>query len=202
MALPKNTDYVGPITRGDSGGQLGGLAVSGLEMITGSCDPWVLLSLGTTLQGQIEALPEMLAAVASLPVRVLLTLGGVVPVGAADAPPNVTVREFVPHDLVLPHMAAVISHGGLSTITAALASGVPLVCIPQGRDQPLNAARVEVCGAGRVVAPKAPATEIATAVDAVLRDETARASARRFAAGIAALGGGERAIAEVEQLAA
>jgi UDP:flavonoid glycosyltransferase YjiC (YdhE family) len=62
----------------------------------------------------------MLEALGSLPVRVLLTLGGVLPTSAVDAPPNVTVRGFVEHALVLPHMAAVVSHGGLSTIASAV----------------------------------------------------------------------------------
>lgn len=143
----------------------------------------------------------MLAAVGRLPVRVLLTLGGVVRAATVAAPPNVTVREFVPHDLVLPHMSAVISHGGLSSITASLAAGVPLVCVPQGREQPLNAARVAACGAGRVVAPGASAAELAACIAAVLGDEAARAAARRFAAAVAALGAGQAAADEVEQLA-
>jgi UDP:flavonoid glycosyltransferase YjiC (YdhE family) len=201
IALPANTSYVGPITAPASAGRRDDLASSDLAMLTLPGDPWVLLSLSTTLQRQTEALPAMLAAVASLPVRVLLTLGGVLPIGAVDAPPNGTVRDFVPHDLVLSRMAAVICHGGLSTVTAALAGGVPLVCIPQGRDQHINAARVEACGVGRVVAQDASASEIASAVLAVVRDEPARASARRFATEVAALGGGEHAAAQVEQLA-
>ena len=88
-------------------------------------DPWVLLSLSTTLQRQAEALPAVLAALAGLPVRVMLTLGGVLPISAVDAPPNVTVRGYLAHDLVLPHMRAVITHGGLSTITTSLAAGLP-----------------------------------------------------------------------------
>ena len=75
-------------------------------MITRSGDPWILLSLSTTLQRQTEALPTMLEAVESLPVRVLLTLGGVIPIDAVPVPTNVTVRDFVAHDMVLPHMAA------------------------------------------------------------------------------------------------
>jgi len=201
VALPGNTTYVGPITHPDSKRRRDGLGLAGLEMLTGPGDPWVLLSLSTTLQRQTEALPAMLAAVASLPVRVLLTLGGVLAADAVSAPPNVTVRDFVPHDMVMAHMAAVICHGGLSTITASLAAGVPLVCIPQGRDQHINAARVAACGVGRVVAPEASATEIATAVHAVVRDEPAHEVARRLAAEVEALGGGEHATAQVEQLA-
>jgi UDP:flavonoid glycosyltransferase YjiC (YdhE family) len=194
--LPANTRYVGPITR-PAPGRLGS---SELELLMRAGDPWVLLSLSTTLQRQTEALPAMLAAVASLPVRVLLTLGGVVPRDAVAAPPNVTVRDYVPHDLVLPHMEMVITHGGMSSITASLAAGVPLVCIPQGREQPINAARVAATGAGRVIAPDASAAEIAGAVNATLRDKPARAAARRFAVTIAALGAGESATEEVEQL--
>lgn len=194
--LPANTRYVGPIAR-PAPGRLGS---SELELLTRPGDPWVLLSLGTTLQRQTDALPAMLAAVASLPVRVLLTLGGVVPVNAVAAPPNVTVRAYVPHDLVLPYMGAVITHAGMSSITASLAAGVPLVCIPQGREQPINAARVAASGAGHVIAPEATAAEIADAIGAALNDEPARAAARGFAVTIAALGAGESATGEVEQL--
>lgn len=194
--LPANTRYVGPITRPESGR----LDASELELLTRPGDPWVLLSLSTTLQGQTEALPAMLNAVAKLPVRVLLTLGGAVPIDAIAAPHNVTVRDYVPHELVLPHMRAVITHGGMSTITTSLAAGVPLVCIPQGREQPINAARVAATGAGRAIAPDAPASEIAAAVDAALRDERARTAARGFATAIAALGAGESATDHVEQL--
>jgi UDP:flavonoid glycosyltransferase YjiC (YdhE family) len=194
--LPANTAYVGPITH-PSPGRLG---ASELELLTRQGDPWVLLTLSTTLQRQTEALPAILDAVASLAVRVLLTLGGVVAVDAVAAPPNVTVREYVPHDLVLPHMAVVITHGGMSTITAALAAGIPLVCIPQGREQPINAGRVAATGAGRVVAPDASAPVIAAAIEAALSDERSTVAARRFAATIAALGAGESATDEVEQL--
>jgi UDP:flavonoid glycosyltransferase YjiC (YdhE family) len=142
----------------------------------------------------------MLNAVADLPVRVLLTLGGVLAASEIDAPANVFVRGFVPHDLLLPHMAAVICHGGLSTITTALAVGVPIVCIPQGREQPINAARVAASGVGREVAADAPAAEIAATLMEVLKDPGARREARRFAEVIAGLGGGDAAARMVVDL--
>ncbi len=201
VPLPANTIYVGPITHPESGQQPDGMLQPDLEMIARSGDPWVLLSLSTTLQRQQETLPAILAALESLPVRVMLTLGGAVRIETVVAPANVTVRDFVAHHKLLPHMSAVICHGGLSTITAALAAGVPIVCIPQGRDQPINAARVKACGVGRVIAPEASAAEIATEVKAVLADGTTRSSARRLEAEIRALGAGELATVEVERLA-
>jgi UDP:flavonoid glycosyltransferase YjiC (YdhE family) len=196
--LPANTTYVGPITDPNPRPPLDPRD-AGLLARPGR--PWVLLSLSTTVQGQAAALPRILGAVAALPVRVLLTLGGAVPASAVDPPPNVTVRGFVRHDLLLPHMAAVISHAGLSTITAALTAGVPLVCIPQGRDQPDNAKRVAASGTGRVVAADAPPADIATAVRELLADPAALREARRFAGVIAGLGGGDAAAQTVIRLA-
>jgi MGT family glycosyltransferase len=188
--LPANTMWVGPITAPPPRPSLPALDAA---LLAQPGDPWVLLSLSTTLQGQAAALPPMLDAVAELPVRVLLTLGGVVAVGSLDPPPNVVVRDFVPHDLVLPHMDVVLSHGGLSTITSALAAGVPLVCMPQGRDQGFNADRVAASGVGRVVAPDAAPHEIAANLEAVLADHDLREQAGCFADVIAGLGAGETA---------
>lgn len=194
---PANTWYVGPITDPNPRQPLD---PRDARLLAEPGDPWVLLSLSTTLQGQAAALPRMLDAVGALPVRVLLTLGGALPASAVDPPPNVTVRGFVPHDLPLPYMAAVISHGGLSTITAALTAGVPLVCIPQGRDQPDNAKRVAAAGVGRVVAADAPPAEIAAALEDLLADPASLCQARRFAHVIAGLGRGDAATRKVGRL--
>ena len=71
--LLANTRYVGPITNPDPRQPLDRRDAG---LLAGPGDPWVLLSLSTTLQGQAAALPPMLDAVARLPVRVLLTLAG------------------------------------------------------------------------------------------------------------------------------
>jgi UDP:flavonoid glycosyltransferase YjiC (YdhE family) len=196
--MPTSTAYVGPINHPLPPGRLD---PRDAELLAQPGDPWVLLSLSSTVQGQAEALPPMLEAVATLSVRVLLTLGGVLPISAIHAPANVSVRGFVPHHQLLPHMAAVLTHGGLSTITAALTAGVPLVCIPQGRDQVDNAERVVASGVGRFVPTDASVVEIAGALAGLLNDAAARREARRFADVIADLGGGAAATDAVVRLA-
>jgi UDP:flavonoid glycosyltransferase YjiC (YdhE family) len=146
-------------------------------------------------------LPVLFDAVASVPVRVLLTLGGVIPAWSVGAPPNVTVRGYLPHGPVLPHMAGVVSHGGLSTITSALGAGVPLLCIPQGRDQHANAAQLQASGAGLAQPAGASVRQIALSVERLVADEALRKRAREFRAGIDALGRGGTATSLVEQLA-
>ena len=97
-------------------------------------------------------------------------------------------------------MAAVVTHAGMSTVATALAAGVPMVCVPQGRDQPLNAQRVADVGAGLHVAPDAPASELATALDTVLSNPRYRTAARDLAAATTALGNGRHAADLVEHL--
>ncbi|MGA2163166.1 MAG: nucleotide disphospho-sugar-binding domain-containing protein [Solirubrobacteraceae bacterium] len=91
---------------------------------------------------------RILDAIAGLPVRALLTTGPALDIASLRIPPNTRTVAFIPHRYVFPHAALVISHAGWQTINAALADGVPLLCIPDGRDQPDNAARVLAAGAG------------------------------------------------------
>jgi UDP:flavonoid glycosyltransferase YjiC (YdhE family) len=114
-------------------------------------------------------------------VRGLLTLGGVLPPQSVTVPANVTARGHLPHDAVLPRMSAVLTHAGLSTITTALAFGVPLVCLAQGREQPLNAARVESVGAGRSLLADSSSAAVAAALRDVLANRSIRDAAARFA---------------------
>ena len=75
-----------------------------------------------------------------------------------------------------------ISHGGLGSVAAALAHGVPLVCVPgTGADQPAVAARVEALGAGMTVNRQAPSGELRDAASHVLATAAFRAAARELA---------------------
>jgi UDP:flavonoid glycosyltransferase YjiC (YdhE family) len=195
--LPANTSDVGPISDPNPSPPL---SPQMTELLAEPGNPWVLLSLGTTVQDQARALPRIFEAVARLPIRVLLTLGGVLQPGAIDVPPNVTASGFIPHDLLMSHMAAAVSHGGLSTITAALAAGVPLVCIGQGRDQSYNAERVAASGVGRAVDKGAAPAKIAAAIQSVLTDPAVLDRANHFAKVISALGHGDVAAQKVAGL--
>ena len=199
--LPPGTEYVGPICHPDEPDSRQ-LAEWDLEELATSDDPWVLLSLSTTPMDQARALGPILAALVAMPVRVLLTLGGVIGADTVPLARNVVVRGFVPHDLALPHVDLVISHGGLSSISATLVAGKPLVCIPQGRDQYLNAERVEVCGAGLTLRAESTPAEIAFAINTVLNEPSFRRAAEDFATTSRPLGRGAVAVDRIEGLLA
>ena len=143
--------------------------------------PLVLVSFSSTYQYQEPALKSASEALEALPVRALLTSGPSIDPDVVRAPANGVVRRFVPHSAVLPHAALVVCHGGHSTVMGALAHGVPLVCMPMGRDQDEIAERLEACRAGRTVARDASAAELRAAVADVLGTPSYRASAQRMA---------------------
>jgi MGT family glycosyltransferase len=118
-------------------------------------DPLVLASFSTTFQDQRDLARRVLEALDGLRVRCLLTSGPALNLDGIRIPPNVEACGFVPHAAVLPHADLVVTHAGLGTVHAALASGVPLLCIPDGRDQNDNAARVVAAGVGRRARRKA-----------------------------------------------
>lgn len=192
--LPHNAAYVGPIVIPTT------IALDEelLQRLAEPGDPWVLVSLSTSTQkGQREALTEIVAGLAEQPVRQLLTLGGTVSPGDLTLPGNAVERGFVPHEHLLPHVAAVITHAGMSTVGAALTFGVPMVCVPQGRDQVGNANRVQALGAGIVATPGT----VSEAVSHVVGEPQFHATAARFAEMAAPLGQGAYATDLVELLA-
>jgi MGT family glycosyltransferase len=185
--LPSNARYVGPI----------------LDQPMAS--PWqpgggrVLVSFSTTAMRQRDVLQRSLDALADVDVEVVCTLGRV-PIDGLVPPPNASISDWIPHAELLPRTDVVVTHAGLSTVMTALASGVPLVCIPMGRDQPLNAERVATLGLGIELSPAASVGAIRDAVEAVLGDERFGRRARSMAEEIAAYGNGTVAVRELESL--
>jgi UDP:flavonoid glycosyltransferase YjiC (YdhE family) len=163
--------------------------------------PLVLVSLSTLPQGQGPTMQNVLAALAPLPVRALVTLGPSLDPAQFVAPANAHLVAFVPHAAVLPQVAALVTQCGLGTLTKALAHGVPLVCLPILGDQPDNAARVVAREAGVRLARDAPPGEIGRAIRQVLAESRFRAGAQRLAAALAKEDGARAAAHELEGLA-
>lgn len=120
-----------------------------------------------------------------------------------DPPEQVVVADRVPMLEVLPLLDAVVCHGGMGTVTEALAHGVPLVVAPIRADQPAVARQVAQAGAGvEVPFTSTGPAGFAAALTAVLDEPRYRAGARRVADSFAAAGGSRAAVAELAALAA
>jgi len=120
----------------------------------GDVRPLVYVSYGTVAP-QGDAYPglyrEAIEQLAALDVRVLLNTGRRDPAELGPLPAGVHAEPWVREASVLPHVAAMLSHGGAGSVRTALSAGVPLAVLPRFGDQPLNARAVARTGAGLVV---------------------------------------------------
>jgi MGT family glycosyltransferase len=148
-------------------------------------DPLVLLSFSTSYMDQGALAQRALDAVAGLPVRALLTAGPALDASHLRIPANARTVAFVPHRTVLPHASLMVTHAGWQTVNAALADGVPLVCIPDARDQPDNAARVVFVNAGLRVSKKSSPSKLRSVIASALEDRSIKQGARAMADALA-----------------
>jgi UDP:flavonoid glycosyltransferase YjiC (YdhE family) len=111
------------------------------------------------------------------------------------------VVRSAPHAQLFQEAAVVVTHAGMGTVTRALAAGVPLVCIPMGRDQHDVAARVIYPGAGVRLRSSAKPAAIRAAVERLIREPSFRTAAERIGANITADAAAQRGLDELEALA-
>lgn len=168
--------------------------------------PCVYLSLGTApMFNSPDKFKPLLAGLAAAAVDVIATVSKLHdPTALGELPATVHVEQWLSLAALLPHCAAVVCHAGTGTVLAALASGLPMVLIPQGADQFENAEACRNAGAARVLIGDAitPAS-VAEAIRAVLADGSPEAAAARtIAAEIAAMPTAALAVARLTAPAA
>jgi UDP:flavonoid glycosyltransferase YjiC (YdhE family) len=130
-----------------------------------------------------------------------VTIGPGLGAQSFSAPSSVHLCASAPHSEILRQASIAITHAGDGTVMRALAAGVPLVCMPMGRDQNDNAARVVARGAGLRRSAKSSPRTIARSVTKLLEDTSYRENAERLATVIQATAGPARAVAAIEALA-
>jgi len=168
--------------------------------------PLVYVTFGT-VAASMGLFPDLyraaIAAVAQLPVRALVTLGEAGdPEILGPLPANVHVERYWPQQAILPHVSAMVGHGGFGTTITGLAGGVPMVVVPLfALDQHYNAAAVTRAGAGISLAGGPAAMgELSFSLERVLADQTYGAGARTVAADIARLPDASRCVAVLEEI--
>jgi UDP:flavonoid glycosyltransferase YjiC (YdhE family) len=167
--------------------------------------PTVYFTLGTVFNVESgDLFTRVLAGLRDMPINVIATVGrDIDPAELGPQPANIHIEQYIPQALILPHCDAVISHGGSGSVIGTLAHGLPMVLIPMGADQPLNAARCAELGVGQVLDALAATPEmVRAAVATVLSDPSYRQAAERLRDEIAALPGPEYALTLLERLMA
>jgi MGT family glycosyltransferase len=179
--LPPNMRYVGPL-------------LDEPETMSRWVSPWkrddarplVLVGFSTTYQAQREAIERVAAALAALAVRGVVTLGPALDDVQLSLPGDMMVCGSVRHSDVMRAASVVVTHGGHGTVTRALQHGLPLLCLPMGRDQNDVAARVVARGAGLRLPATASTAEIRVSLGRLMVEPSYQAAARALGRAITA----------------
>ncbi len=162
--------------------------------------PLVIVSFSSLYQAQEALLTRVIEALGRLPVRGLVTTGPTLAPEEFAAPDNVIVVRSAPHGALLAQTALFVTHAGHGSTLRPLMAGVPLLCLPMGRDQNDNATRVVARGAGLRLGPDASVDAIAAAIADLLETPSYREAAKTLGQAITADAEARRAADLIEGL--
>ena len=138
--------------------------------------PTVYVTMGTVFNKSADVFGTVLGGLRDEDVNVIVTVGeSGDPALLGPQPDRVHVERYIPQSQLLPHCDLLVSHAGSGAMVGALAAGVPMLAIPQGADQFLNAEAMVRFGAGlRLLPAELTAVAVRDATRQLLTD-------RRFA---------------------
>ncbi len=144
----------------------------------------IYLSLGSLGSADLELMEKLVELLADTPHRYIVSRGP--RHDEYELADNMIGEEFLPQTSVLPHVDAVITHGGNNTVTECMWFGKPMLVLPIFWDQHDNAQRVHETGYGiRLPTYALERDELAGAVDRLLADGELRERVRPRASGCA-----------------
>ena len=161
----------------------------------------VYASLGTTRKAAPEIYQRIASACAGLDLQLVITLGGRRNLETfANLSGDPIVVANAPQLDLLKRADLVITHAGPNTVLEALLSGLPMLALPLGLDQPAVAARLQTLGVAEVLsAQHCSEDEIRAAVIRLSTESPYRQLAKAIQTQLRALNGTERAASIVEE---
>ncbi|WP_394619093.1 glycosyltransferase [Lentzea sp. JNUCC 0626] len=110
----------------------------------------LLVALGNFLSARHDVLREVVEGALRIPdLTVVVAAGGrVAELADLAEDPRVVVESDVPQRALLPHVTAMVYHGGNNSFTECLAAGMPALGLPFSSDQFHIAHDTERSGAG------------------------------------------------------
>ncbi|MEV7235671.1 macrolide-inactivating glycosyltransferase [Streptomyces sp. NPDC051020] len=199
--LQPNADRVDREVHTFVGACLGDRADQGKWQRPADAEKVLLVSLGSSFTQQPGFYRDCIEAFGDLPGwHVVLQIGAFVDVAElGHVPANVEVCSWVPQLSVLEQADAFLTHAGAGGSQEGLATGTPMVAVPQAVDQFGNADMLQALGVARhlpmdEVTPEA----LRTAVLALAGDPVVAAKAAAVREHMAGEGGTKRAVGLIE----
>jgi MGT family glycosyltransferase len=177
--------------------------------VRGTDDDWsppdgdgklVYLSLGSLGSADVELMKQLVSELAESPHRFVVSKGS--QHAEFELADNMAGEEFLPQTKILPHVDAVITHGGNNTTTESFFFGKPIVVLPLFWDQYDNAQRVDELGFGvRLPTYAHDGEELRGALDRLLGDHALHERMASIAQRLQRVPGTEKAARLIEQVA-
>lgn len=159
----------------------------------------VYISMGTVNNAMLPLYRACVEALGKTEYQTILSVGTQVDLSAfAALPENVEVYSFVDQIAVLEKADVFLTHCGMNSVSEALYHGVPLLMLPQTREQGGVAERAAQLGAGIVMKDTSPEA-IGAMVNTLLSDERYRKKAEGISAGFRKCGGAAAAADKIEE---
>ncbi|MFD9907611.1 macrolide-inactivating glycosyltransferase [Streptomyces sp. NPDC059063] len=201
-ALQPNADRVDESVHTFVGACQGDRAAQGDWERPADADKVLLVSLGSSFTKQPGFYRECVKAFGDLPGwHVVLQVGKHVDAGElGDVPANIEVCNWVPQLAILKQADAFITHAGAGGSQEGLATGTPMVAVPQAVDQFGNADVLQALGVARhVPMEEADARTLRAAVLALVDDPEVARRLAEVRDGMAGEGGTRRAADLIEE---
>ncbi|MPS63428.1 MAG: hypothetical protein DI622_10685 [Chryseobacterium sp.] len=167
------------------------------DKLNASTTPKIFVSLGTLLVDIRKAFFEkVIAAFADQPVTVIAATP---PEIFEEWPSNFIVSSFVPQSALMPHMDAVICHGGFNTVNDTFTNGLPMLITPIAYDHFHIAKLIEKAGCGISIRYKRLRVDaLRQTVFELLENPTYRNAAKEVQSSLVNAGGNDRAVELLE----
>jgi len=183
---------------------------SGNPRYAAAATPLIGVQSPSTPADSIVVIRTAIAALADMPVHVVLTTGyQQLPPEVGALPANFHHAPYLPGIAMAQRSAVMVHHGGHGSSMTGLVAGTPAVIIPTISEREGNARRVAATGAAEIVVPTesadgekhVDAAEFRAKVERVLRDPAYRASAQRVAESARKYEGARTAADRIERFA-
>ncbi len=195
MELPEHYRFVGPVIHNRKA-----QAAFDWERFHKTERPRVLVSIGTTFDHEHKKnfFEKVIAALGDTDITVVVVSDASL---FETVPDNFIIQRCVPQLELLPHLQAVVCHGGHNTVCETLNNGLPMVVIPIAYDQSHVAGRVVRVGAGlRLNFNRFKAQHLKEAVTEILQQGSFRQAAELIRRSFENTGGVRAAAVHLEAL--
>jgi len=189
--VPSHMKFVGPVKGRPNP------APFDWDKLNASTTPKIFVSLGTLLVDIRKAFFEkVIAAFADQPVTVIAATP---PDIFEEWPSNFIVSSFVPQSALMPHMDAVICHGGFNTVNDTFTNGLPMLITPIAYDHFHIAKLIEKAGCGISIRYKRLRIDaLRQTVFELLENPAYRNAAKEVQSSLINAGGNDRAVELLE----